>query len=261
MVLAVGLAVAAVVAFAAVGAGSGSKAQRPRGVAVVRPTGLSPQVARNQGEDEGPPATAEELASAICSEIVSQARPEARTRLGKLLLGPLSRRVEEGVVQVALPCDGPGLISFGRLSEMYLALAEAYGVPLGVGRVRVGKYTFGVATIGVARPAGGEAEWLSSISGERFGGLLDLIFQSVVMAAVGTVTSMGVSGAVRAAGGEPRLARLLRHHKKAEAAGNQKRARKIQDKILRSASRIKGRQVDWSEVERLAKGSGTPSVA
>ncbi len=209
----------------------------------------------------GPPGTTEEVASAICAEILSQSRPDARGRLGKLLLEALSRRVGTNVLQVALPVDGPGLMTFDRFSELCLALGEAYDVAVAVEKVGVGKYTFAIATVGEAHGAGDEAEWLGKLPREQFGGILDLIFQSVIMAAVGTVTSMGVQDAVRAAGGERRLARLMRHYRKAKAAGHLGRAERIKGRVTRSASRIKGRQVSWDEVESLVGPTGPAPVA
>lgn len=263
MVLALGIAMAALAVLAASGFDS---SQADRGSPVIPRADRSTPAAREDDLDAGPPATAEELTSAICAEILSQSKPEARERLGKLLLGPLSRRIDRGM-EVALPCDGRGLLPFSRLSEMYSALAEAYGVPLTSVKVKVGRYTFAVAIVGRTDPAGDEAAWLAPLASEqygkieRYGNLLTLIFESVVMAAVGTVTSMGVQDAVRAAGGERRLARLMRHYRKAASAGHRGRAERIQGKILRSASRIKGRQVDWSEVEGLVGPTKPPSAA
>lgn len=92
---------------------------------------------------------------------------------------------------------------------------------------------------------------------DRFGGgIVDLIVNSVVASAVGTVTSMGVQDLVNSAGGERRLARLVRHYKKAKGSGDESRARQITEKIAKSASRIKGRRVDWSEVEGLIAQQG-----
>ncbi len=85
---------------------------------------------------------------------------------------------------------------------------------------------------------------------EQFG-LLDLILNTIVASSVGTVTSMGTQSLVRSAGGEQRLARLVRKYKRAKAHGNMGRARQVQKKITRSASRLKGRQVNWSEIEQL----------
>jgi hypothetical protein len=82
------------------------------------------------------------------------------------------------------------------------------------------------------------------------GRLLQLVVDSFIGAAVGTVSSMGVQALIRSAGGEPRLARLVRRYKRAEQREGP-RARRLLAKIKRTAERIKGRHVDWNEVESL----------
>ncbi len=81
-------------------------------------------------------------------------------------------------------------------------------------------------------------------------GILDVILNSVVASAVGTVTSMGVQDLVHSAGGERRLARIVRRYKRAEQREGP-RARKLLGKIKRTAERLKGRKVDWAEIDTL----------
>jgi len=93
-------------------------------------------------------------------------------------------------------------------------------------------------------------EFIEYGANEQFG-ILDLIVNTIIASSVGTVTSMGTQSLIRSAGGERRLARLVRRYKRAKTVGDTGRARRIQSKITRSASRLKGRHVDWSEIEQL----------
>lgn len=85
---------------------------------------------------------------------------------------------------------------------------------------------------------------------ERYGNVLDLIVDTFVSSAVGTVSSLAAQDMFHAAGGERRLARLVRRYKQAKANGNP-RYRNILAKMKRTAERLKGRQVNWEEVENL----------
>jgi hypothetical protein len=80
-------------------------------------------------------------------------------------------------------------------------------------------------------------------------GILDVIVNSFVGAAAGTVSSLMVQDLYHAAGGERRLARLVRRYKRAGPGTN--RARRLIEKIKRTAERLKGRTVDWNEIEGL----------
>lgn len=94
-------------------------------------------------------------------------------------------------------------------------------------------------------------EFIEYDAEEQFGGILDMVLNTIIASSVGTVTSMGTQSLVRSAGGEPRLARLMRRYKRARARGDTSNARRIQNKITRTASRLKGRKVNWNEVEQI----------
>jgi hypothetical protein len=78
--------------------------------------------------------------------------------------------------------------------------------------------------------------------------LMMWIAQAFVMAGVGTATSMGVSALIRSAGGEPRLARLMRRFKRLPEGHRKER---LKEKIVRTGKRLIGKHVDWDEVNRL----------
>lgn len=222
----------------------------------------------------GPPGDPSEAAEAILDEFVAQSEPRNRTKLAKLLRERLTTRIDDTTVQIAMPCDYGTAPSFDRVAEIGLAIGEAYRVPVRADRVEVGKYPFAVLSVGPhpatpdlshlereemggvglgARGSGSTAH--RPLPTAHFGGILDLVFRSVVASAVGTVTSMGVQDLVHSMGGERRLARIMRHYRTAVARGDEEKAERIREKVTRSASRIKGRRVDWSEVEELmAKG-------
>ncbi|MCF6284281.1 MAG: SDR family oxidoreductase, partial [Candidatus Hydrogenedentes bacterium] len=82
----------------------------------------------------------------------------------------------------------------------------------------------------------------------------DLIVNTIVASAVGTVTSMGVQDLVHAAGGERKLARLVRRYKSSKYKGREDKSAHIAQKVARTASRLKGRKVDWTEVEAILEG-------
>lgn len=225
--------------------------------------GASAEVEGWDEEDQEPAGTADEVIRAIRAEFVSQSSPDHRVRLEKLLREKLSGTVDETTSWMALPCDLEGAPSFHRVSQISTSIGEAYRVPIEVNRTAVGKYPFAVISAGphpvtpdlsssIEREEFGRH---SSARGRReeFGGIFDLVFRSVVASAVGTVTSMGVQDLVRSMGGERRLARIMRHYRKAEAAGNEDAMARIREKVTRSASRIKGRRVNWAEVEKLTR--------
>ena len=81
--------------------------------------------------------------------------------------------------------------------------------------------------------------------------IVNLIVSTVIQAGVGTVTSLGVHGLIRSMGGERRLARLMRRYKR---TGSER----VKRKIVRTASRLKGRTVDWAEVERIMAEASAP---
>jgi len=85
---------------------------------------------------------------------------------------------------------------------------------------------------------------------ERYGNVLDLVVDTFVSSAVGTVSSLAAQDLFHAAGGERRLARLVRRYKRAKQRGDP-RYRTILLKMKRTAERLKGRQVNWDEVEEL----------
>lgn len=195
-----------------------------------------------------------EVVRAVAEEIVQQAPPERREDLRRVLLEDLTRGNPRGA-QLAVPVDIEGAPSSERIEQIALAVGEAWEAPV---RVTVehassgdgeAEYPVVLVTVGSA-PAG--TEWIgASHPAESYGGILDTIVQTVVSSAVGTVTSMGVQSLVNSVGGERRLARLVVRYKRAKKSGNGESVVRIKEKITRSASRIKGRKVDWSEIEAI----------
>lgn len=213
-------------------------------------------------EDGGPAATPKEVAFAIRDEILSQADPKSVDKLSKFLNERLMR-VGENSAQIAVPCDMKGAMPCERISEMSLAIAESYQIPMSVELVSVRSssgrtYPFSLVTIG--NPVGtSSVDWISEGSSgfgstERFGGIVDLIVNSFVSSFVGLFGTRSAESLLQSLGGERRLARLMRHRKTALSNGNQDRAERIKEKILRSAARIKGKEVDWTEIEALSSG-------
>lgn len=87
------------------------------------------------------------------------------------------------------------------------------------------------------------------------GQIVTLIVSTVIQAGVGTVTALGAQGLIRSMGGERRLARLMRRYRRTGSP-------RIRRKIVRTASRLKGRTVNWAEVEQiLAEPPPSPLLA
>lgn len=207
-----------------------------------------------------PPADPSVVAKAIVDEFLSQVQPSNRGRFEKLLRERLVRQVASDGWQILLPVDVYGAPPFDRVRHIASALGESYVVPVDVSMIVLRRrWPFAIVTVG---PVSAEPD-LSGLSedgfngtAERYGGLVDLIVNTVVASAVGTVTSMGVQDLVRSMGGERRLARIMRHYRRAEQRGDERTMAKVRRKVTRTASRIKGRLVDWSEVEALV-GDGS----
>lgn len=241
---------------------SGSPASSPRGPAPAAP---SPSPV----PDPTPPSPPGEVIQAIVEELASQAPEENRDELRQTLLGHLSRGNASGA-QLAIPVEFPGAPSLDDVKRIALTLASSYGwSSSGKGGARVDLFDvkapgaeerrkLSLVTIGDL-PI--EVKWIRGPNGESFGrresfgGILGFVFQTVAASAIGTVTSMGVSDLVRSMGGEPRLARLMRHYNAAVSRGDSGAAARIRSHVTHTASRIKGRRVDWSEVEQLSGSS------
>lgn len=195
------------------------------------------------GLEDIPPSTPHEAAQALIEALVGRVPDKYRAKIEKLLSEHLVVPLEYGYM-VSFPVDIQGTLTTGEFADLATAVSEATGVPVSLHMEAVGKYPFAFASYGSGQPVA-----------TSFGGLLDLIVSSIISASVGTVASMGVESGVRSLGGEKRLARIMRHYRSAVQHGQQARAEQIKAKVLRTASRIKGRQVNWSEIEALSSGS------
>ena len=170
---------------------------------------------------------------------------------------------------VLLPCDQiiPGqLPTPDLLHNIAAGIAESYEVctatfPLAWNHPTTGSIAMCAITFyAPGAPVPNQFDVISRFTAqlssqtEQFGssyGFIDLIVNTMISSAVGTVTSMGVQDLVHSAGGEQKLARLVRNYKAAKARGGAGRASHLLKKITRVASRIKGRDVNWGEVDAL----------
>lgn len=217
------------------------------------------QPADRDGDTYEPPSNPAETVAALQDVLLGLSKFQGRERLGKLLRERMTVQVDQQTWQIGFPVDLEGTLSFDRMTEVCRTISEAYRTPITLQRTDVRGVPFALVTIGPWTPADPDLSWLDQEqmgARARYGGLVDLVVNTVVASAVGTVTSMGVQDLVHSMGGERRLARTMRHYRAAEARGDGETANRIKQKILRSASRIKGRKVNWAEVERLAQSAG-----
>jgi hypothetical protein len=220
-----------------------------------------------ESDNEGiyePPTDPSEVVSAIHDVLISSANPRSREKLEKLLRERLTFQIGDSW-QILFPVDIEGSLSFKRVNQIATAVGEFYVIPMAVERVLVKKVPFAVITVGSSIGIEPNLSWATDSdeygrhmaatnrgrSKVAYGGIVDLIVNSVISSAVGTVTSMGVQDLVHSMGGERRLARIMRHYKKAEDRGDTETMDRIKKKMTKSASRIQGRKVDWSEIESL----------
>jgi hypothetical protein len=198
------------------------------------------------------------VVGAIHDVLISSANPRSRKKLEKLLRERLTFQIGD-CWQILFPVDIEGTLSFSRVNQIAKAVGESYVIPMAVEKILVKKIPFAVITVGSAVGIEPNLSWATGEEYGRnrrrskttYGGIVDLIVNSVISSAVGTVTSMGVQDLVHSMGGERRLARIMRNYKKAEERGDTETMDRIKKKMTKSASRIQGRKVDWSEIESL----------
>lgn len=212
--------------------------------------------AREEDEeaDYEPPSTPMDVVNAIHDVLIESANPREKEKLKKLLLEKLTFENGDGTYQVLIPVNLPKAPSFERISQIATTIAEQYRVPTAVQLLDVKRVPMAQITVGSETPAD---PILSSFGGRpssstsRFGGILDLVVNTIIASSVGTATSMGTQSLIHSMGGEKRLARIVRKYRKAEARGDEAEMEQIRQKMTRTASRLQGRKVSWSEIEGL----------
>lgn len=199
------------------------------------------------GEDwtyEDPP-TSKDVIFAISGAILAQAPAMSQSKLRQIL----SRLIHQDgdSWHLVIPVDDFSSFDHRRAHGIARAVSDSMHFPVSIRDASLEGHQVCIVSAGLPLD---DLSWLGR---DEFGGVIDLIFNSFIATAVGTVTSLGVQDLVASAGGERRLARLMRHYKDAVARKDESAADRIRQRICRSASRIKGRRVDWSEVEALTK--------
>lgn len=232
----------------------------------------SPEVTR---PSRPPPPRAQPYAtpgSVLIAYIETVAQQGLRPRLlTELISKNLVLKGRTNYAAVLLPCDqsAPGQLPTPEyLFDIASGIAESYGVEAAGFPLQWNHETTGpMAMCAIIfhapdSPPPSQSDAIRHFTKqlaaktEQFGssyGFIDLIINSMVASAVGTVTSLGVQDLVHAAGGERKLARLTMKYKAAKARGGATRASHLLAKLTRVASKIKGRTVDWQEVDALIK--------
>lgn len=204
--------------------------------------------------DYEPPSTPRDVVDAIHDVLVESANPREREKLKKLLLEKLTFENEDGTYQILIPVNLPKTPSYDRINQIAMTIAVHYRVPTVVRLIDVKRVPMAQITVGSEIPAdpilSSFGRHLSS-SPSRFGGILDLVVNTIIASSVGTATSMGTQSLIHSMGGEKRLARIVRKYRKAEARGDESEMEQIRQKMTRTASRLQGRKVSWSEIEGL----------
>jgi hypothetical protein len=194
---------------------------------------------------------------AFIDELAGQSSDRsAATKLRKLLTenmaatGPAIQTPtgpEHAWAAVALPCDEgvDGIPTPAFIERIASTLAESYEVKVSVASLPWTDPERGLV------PMCAVVYYLSPQPPALTQGSFTGALQTIIQAGVGTITTLGTQGLIRAMGGERRLARLVRRYKR---TGNER----IRRKIIRTASRLKGRNVDWNEIEAIIGERETP---
>jgi hypothetical protein len=209
---------------------------------------------------------------AFIDELAGQSSDRsAATKLRKLLTenmaatGPAIQTPtgpEHAWAAVALPCDEgvDGIPTPAFIERIASTLAESYEVKVSVASLPWTDPERGLVPmcavvyyLSPQPPALTQGSFTGAQTQPLLGAIdvVGMVVQTIIQAGVGTITTLGTQGLIRAMGGERRLARLVRRYKR---TGNER----IRRKIIRTASRLKGRNVDWNEIEAIIGESETP---
>jgi hypothetical protein len=204
----------------------------------------APQVRGYTTED--PSAAAGMLDSALFGGV---GKPEAQMRNPQAQYGGLSQILGSFARGVA---GGP-VSATGVAGSLGQEMRKRIGIEDDFAR-NIGKSLAGPsaeqAGIPIDDEDGDDSDVLTQAELEAFGGggalgnVGSFIMRSFVNASVNAATQRGFDALVESAGGEKRLARLVRQYKR---TGDKRKL----EKIRRTAERIQGRRVDWDEVNQL----------